>query len=145
MKTVPDALIKLRQKQKDDTIVIVNAVIKELQDEGFNITVKNLVERTGFSRSLFSKPHIKALIPTCDVVKIQQCNALDIKQITELEGKLHKAQETIAHKETQISKLRNELTLKNEECEILRGNLHIIMQKCRINGFEIFTEGSFDK
>ena len=128
MKTVPDALIKLRQKQKNETITIVNTAIREIQDEGFNITVKGLVERTGFSRSLFSKPHIKALIPKCDLIKIQQCNALDINRVNELEENLQKAQEAMAHKDTQILKLKSEILEKTEECEILRGKLHIIMQ-----------------
>ena len=75
MRTIPNELMELRQKQKEETVAIVNSAIKELYDEGFKVTVKNLVGRTGLSRSLFSKPHIKALLPKQETVKVQKSSA----------------------------------------------------------------------
>lgn len=137
MRTVPKALIEMRKNQKAETIVIINNAIKELNDEGFKITVKNLVERTGLSRSLFSKPHIKGLLPKPELTKIINVDVLNTNDIFKLKEKLQKSLFLNEEKDIKILRLKNELYEKRDECELLRGKLHIIMQKCRIKGFEI--------
>lgn len=132
MKKIPDSLIALQQRQREHTISIVRDAIQELQAEGHLITVKRLCEWTGLSRSVFSKPHVKALVK--DAVH-SQCPATTIseesmkrqyaKVLSQLEKSMRREMEL---KSTNIQ-LRETIQELRSECELLRGELHSHMRQ----------------
>lgn len=143
MKTISDSL-KLRQaKQREETLSKVKQAMEELSLEGYQITIKNLMERTGLSRAVFSKAHVKDIL---DQGKHLACREKTLafesrsskdKDCQKIAAKLEKMKLLNEENTVKIARLQNELIEKRGECELLRGQLHIIMQKCRIKGIEI--------
>lgn len=58
MKILPEGLKQKQENQKQKTSKLVQKAIDDLKAEGFMISIKSIVERTGLSRSVFNKPHI---------------------------------------------------------------------------------------
>lgn len=54
-----------------------------------------------------------------------------------MSAKYERIQQDNNDKGITILKLRNELAEKKDECETIRGRLHVLIQKCRIKGLEI--------
>jgi hypothetical protein len=48
-------------------VTIVSKAINELRDEGYLVSIKLLVERTGLSRSVFRKEHIRQVLKECKI------------------------------------------------------------------------------
>lgn len=132
MKKIPDSLIALQQRQREHTISIVSGAIQELRAEGHLVTVKRLCERSGLSRSVFSKPHVKALVE--DAMRSQS----PVTMISEesLEGqhaKVLSQLEKSKRRETELKstniQLRETIQELRSECELLRGELHSLMRQ----------------
>jgi len=143
MKTIPDSL-KLRQtQQREETLSKIKQAVGELSSEGYQITIKNLVERTGLSRAVFSKPHVKdflaqhAFFDRKAKTQAPESTSDIVKDYRKIIDKYEKSKQLNDQNAVKIAKLQNELSEKREECELLRGQLHVIMQKCRIKGIEI--------
>ena len=141
MKTIPDALRQKQQLQRNKTIQMVGNAITELSAEGYTVTISRLMEQTGLSRSVFSKPHIKELLllsyPKVPMREnIQGDHDLTV-QLDRALKKLEKTQSKLDSKNVMVQKLKADLSAKCDECELLRGKLHVLMQKCRIKGINL--------
>lgn len=131
MRKIPDSLLNLQQKQREQTISAVKSTIQELKAEGCPITIKRLCERTGLSRSVFSKPHVKALmdeelfhIPAKTVSE----GTLE-SQYAKLLLQLEKSKRRESDLKSANIQLRETIQELRSECELLRGELHSLMQR----------------
>jgi len=135
MRKIPDSLRNLQQSQREQTVSAVKDAIQELCAEGCPITVKRLCERTGFSRSVFSKPHVKSIVDRAkfsnSAIKIISEDALEVKY-----GKLLLQLENSKRRESDLKvaniKLREAVQELRSECELLRGELHALMRQRRM-------------
>lgn len=58
MRKISKQLIEKQETQRQKTINLVLRAIHDLKNEGYSIKIKDLMETTGLSRSVFAKPHI---------------------------------------------------------------------------------------
>ena len=101
--------------------------IESLKAEGFDIRIKDLVEYTGLSRSVFGKPHIRKVLMDKGIVA-SMADVVDDK----LSGKLSKEQKLrlkLKEKDEQIKRISTENIDLKSECELLRGRLFLLMQR----------------
>lgn len=131
MKKIPDSLLDLQRKQREQTISAVKSTIQELKAEKCLITIKRLCERTGLSRSVFNKPHVKALmdeelfhIPAKAVSE----GTLE-SQYAKLLLQLEKSRRRESDLKLANMQLRETVQELRSECELLRGELHSLMQR----------------
>jgi|UPI00064B781E hypothetical protein len=130
MRKIPDSLLNLQQRQREQTISTIKSAIQELQAEGYPITIKRLCERTGLSRSVFNKPHVKALLDE----ELSNCPAKAIhegtleKQCAKLLLQLEKSKRREIDLKLANMQLRETVQELRSECEMLRGELHSLMQ-----------------
>lgn len=132
MRKVPDSLIALQQRQREHTISIVRDSIQELQAEGHSVTVKRLCERTGLSRSVFSNPHVKALME--DAIHSQRpVTTISEESMERQYAKILSQLEKSKRRETEFKaaniQLRETIQELRSECELLRGELHSLMRQ----------------
>lgn len=69
---LPEKLKAAQEMKRNETRAKVETAITELQEEGYIVTISNLVERTGLSRSTFSKSHIEEILKEKKVCKFAQ-------------------------------------------------------------------------
>ena len=125
---IPQALKDKQEKTRQQTINVVIKAINELNEQGFKIRIKDLMEYTGLSRSTFGKPHVRAVLEKYGVAKAQAT----IKDETKQQRKLtieDRLKRTIDSKNTYIKRLMAENKAMKEECELLRGKLFLFMQR----------------
>jgi hypothetical protein len=131
MRKVPDSLIDLQQKQREQTLSSVKSTIQELQAEGYPITIKRLCERTGLSRSVFSKPHVKAVLD--EELSNRSVKAIPEGTLESQYAKLLLQLEKSKRRESDLRsaniQLRETVQELRSECELLRGELHSLMQR----------------
>lgn len=151
MRKLPLKLEEKQQKIKGETLLKIQKAIDELSAEGYLITIKDLIDTTGFSRSLFSKIHVKELLMENKIGKYKNTKTINQKVDEDIREKLFRLDKELINANRKIEKLKtdnedkivciNDLKVKmhdkTEECEILRGELHILMQKARILGFDL--------
>jgi len=150
MKDIPDALKKKQSETRKKTMAKVNKAINELRKEGYLISIKLLVERTGLSRSVFRKEHIRRILKenkigmyaerktisnTANQSPVQFKNIL--KQLEKANKKIDKLQMELSNKELQISKLNKSLSEKIDECELLRGEIFMMHKKALVKGIDL--------
>ncbi|MEG2013787.1 MAG: DUF6262 family protein [Anaerovoracaceae bacterium] len=125
---VPQAVKDKQEMARQTTVHAVLTAIRELQEQGYAIKIKDLMEYTGFSRSTFGKPHVREVLVRCGVVpgKVTVTEEIDTKALLSTTKRL-KAE--LKSKDERIAKLRSENTELKQECELLRGRLFLIMQR----------------
>ncbi|MEW9938132.1 DUF6262 family protein [Clostridium butyricum] len=141
MRELPNEIRDFQEKSKTTTIDKVQTAINDLQAEGFIVTRKLLLERTGLSNSVLSKPHIK------DVLKENRVCQYAVKRKIKAEGnadillELNKSNKKIESLEEKVKDLENKLNKEKvayyemkEDNEILRGKLHLLKQKAKLKG-----------
>lgn len=138
-----DSLKKRQERLRKETIKKVESAIKELQQEGFIVSIKLLIERTGLSRSTLNKPHVLEVLKKYKVCRyrnkkiVSYSREKEIEQILkELEKRNYDHQRQIEkltvqleNKEEKIKRLENELNDRKKECELLRGKLILCEQR----------------
>lgn len=117
MREIPKKLLEYQEQTRAETEHKVLCAIEELKAEGYTVRIKDLVEYTGLSRSVFAKPHIRKLLENYEIG-----NPLpkDSKQ----DGQIRRDKV-----EERIKRLTEENTELKKECELLRGRLFLLMQK----------------
>lgn len=146
MKDISDALRKKQNEARQNTISMVNKAIKELRNEGYLISIKLLVERTGLSRSVFRKEHIRQILKECKIGIYAERKILfhntdqpyvhmkNIrKELDKANNKIERLQVELNDKKLLISDLKSSLEEKNNECELLRGEIFMLHKKVLIN------------
>ncbi|HCA30687.1 MAG: DUF6262 family protein [Proteiniphilum sp.] len=136
MSKQPKQLLQKQEMQRQKTVNLIIRAISELKVEGYSIKINHLMEMTGLSRSVFSKPHVREILQNNGIgyaktnMQIQTPAKLQSKkqsQITNLKEKL-------AQKDAYISNLTAENVALKSECELLRGRLFLLMQRLQTDG-----------
>ena len=146
MKDISDALRKKQDEARQNTISMVNKAIKELRDEGYLISIKLLAERTGLSRSVFRKEHIQQILKECKIGIYAERKTLfhstdqpyvhmkNIrKELDKANNKIERLQVELNDKKLLINDLKSSLEEKNNECELLRGEIFMLHKKALIS------------
>lgn len=122
---VPKELQAKQEQQRQITINTVLRAISELRAEGHQLTIKNLMEYTGLSRSVFAKKHIRAVLVRQGIVaeKIESSEQRSSKPSAK-----QRVKQKLAEKDRQIHRLTEENAALKSECELLRGRLFLLMQ-----------------
>ena len=103
--------------------------IVDLNADRYRIKIKDLMEYTGLSRSIFAKPHIRQILVSKGISKPplkgdtdQKTSASRAAHISNLENKLRQKDEYIHRLTTENNELK-------DECALLRGKLFLLMQR----------------
>lgn len=149
MRTLPDSIKIQQENKKKQTIDSVQRAINELKSEGYIVTTKLLMDRTGYARSTFSKSHVKELLRLNKVCMFRDTKFIhdqkyDEKGFLELKNELEKANKNIVAlkgiidgKNQRIDKLLGELEERKADYQLLLGHLHIAIQKAEIQGVHL--------
>lgn len=62
MNKLPKGLAEKQEMDRQKTINIMLRAIASLKAKGYSIKIKDLIEVTGLSRSVFAKPHIRKIL-----------------------------------------------------------------------------------
>lgn len=121
-KKLPTALAEKQELQRQETINKVLRACADIKSEGGKATVSAMVEHTGLARSTFAKPHIRELLAehgyaSGDVVATKAKHKKDTQS------------EVVAEKDRQLAELRVKNAELEQECELLRGRLFLLMEK----------------
>lgn len=135
MRKISDSLRSLQQEQREKTMYAVKTAVQELWAEDYPISIKLLCERTGLSRSVFSKPHVRYLLADLKAAnrspKIISDGVSDAKY-EKLLLQLEKSKRREDELKSANIRLRDDVQSLRSECELLRGELHTLMQQLRM-------------
>jgi hypothetical protein len=123
---VPKELIARQEHQRQTTVNTVLRAISELRAEGHRLTIKNLMDYTGLSRSVFGKKHIRAVLVGQGIVAAKACRAGRTPPESTAKQRM---KQKLEEKDQQIRRLTEENTALKSECELLRGKLYLLMQR----------------
>ena len=125
---IPQELVEKQELQRQKTINLVLRAVSDLKAEGYSTKIKDLIEYTGLSRSVFGKSHIRKVLADKGIVIAK----VDTSVSDKVFGKLSKEQKLkvkLKEKDEYVKKITDEnIALKNE-CELLRGRLFLLMQR----------------
>lgn len=144
MRKLPDEIKIYQENSKNETITKVQNAINELQSEGFIVTRKLLLERTGLSNSVLSKNHIKEVLKNNKVCQYAIKRKFISKNESDVLLELNKANKKIEQLEKKVKDLENKLAkekVKYHEVkdtnEILRGELFLLKEKASLKGLDL--------
>jgi len=122
-------LAQKQEIQRQTSINLVMCAIVDLNADRYRIKIKDLMEYTGLSRSIFAKPHIRQILVSKGISKPplkgdtdQKTSASRAAHISNLENKLRQKDEYIHRLTTENNELK-------DECALLRGKLFLLMQR----------------
>ena len=129
MGSLPKNLCDKQGQQRQSTINRVIRAIAELKAEGYSIKIKDLMERTGLSRSVFAKPHIRELLVSRGITKDTE-PVEDIAGVSRSEtSRVSSLRDKLRQKEERIAVLTRENESLRDECALLRGRMFLLMQR----------------
>ena len=123
-KMLPQALLEKQELTRQTTINKVLRALQDLGSEGCRITIKNLMAYSGLSRSVFAKPHVRAILADYGFDAPKSKNSSKKKK----DSNISVAKETLQKLEERIEILSDENAELKRECELLRGRLFLLMQ-----------------
>jgi hypothetical protein len=123
-KKLPQSLLEKQEKERTATIAAVTDAVIMLQSQGYNVRIKELMDITGLSRSVFAKPHIRRILVEYGVVMPNKVTSFDASKKSR-----HDIEAIIAEKDGYIDRLLFIIQQLQEECEILRGQIHLLTHK----------------
>jgi hypothetical protein len=126
---LPEKLYAKQEQTRQETINKVLHALSELQAQGCRLSIKNLMEYTGLSRSVFAKSHVRAVLSEYVAAFTRPEVSTANEETPANQTKEQKLRSEIRKKDTQIKRLREEKAALNEECELLRGRLFLLMQR----------------
>ena len=129
MRKVPEQLTAKQEKQRQKTINLVLRTIHDLKNEGYSIKIKDLMEATGLSRSVFAKPHIRKLLTDNGIGYAKTEPSVPAPPVSPKQSQITNLKEKLAQKDEYIAKLTDENQALKNECELLRGKLFLLMQR----------------
>jgi len=132
-KKLPQSLVEKQERTRNKTIeVVTNAIIK-LESQGYSIKIRDLIEVTGLSRSVFAKPHIRKILVEYGISKPDW-----IESPPTPKRKPRDIDTLLAEKDGYIQRLLTENEQMKYEIELLRGKIHLLMHKVAAAGGEVF-------
>ena len=126
MKKIPNELAEIQNQKRKETAKAVTDAIIELQSQGYNIKIKDLLFVTGLSRSVFAKPHIRRILIEYGIVEPKELSSDEAQDKCD-NSKQHK--DLLAEKDGYIDRLLFENEQLKNECELLRGRIHLLTYK----------------
>lgn len=130
---LPQTLVEKQEKVRNNTIEMVTNAIIELEAQGYDIKIRDLIEVTGLSRSVFAKPHIRKVLVEYGISKPDW-----IESPPTSKRKSHDTATLLAEKDGYIQRLLAENEQMKYEIELLRGKIHLLMHKVAASGSEVF-------
>lgn len=129
---LPQSLIEKQERTRNNTIEVVTNAIIELEAQGYSIKIRDLIEATGLSRSVFAKPHIRKVLVEYGISKPDWIESSPTQK-----KKSHDVATILAEKDGYIQRLLTENEQMKYEIELLRGKIHLLMHKVAAAGGEI--------
>lgn len=129
MRKVPEQLMAKQETQRQKTINLVLRAIRDLKNEGYSIKIKDLMEATGLSRSVFAKPHIRKILADKGIGYAKTEPSIPAPTVSRKQSQITNLKEKLAQKDEYIAKLTDENHALKNECELLRGKLFLLMQR----------------
>jgi len=129
---LPQSLIEKQERTRNNTIEVVTNAIIELEAQGYSIKIRDLIEVTGLSRSVFAKPHIRQVLVEYGISKP------DWIESSPAQKKSRDIETLLAEKDGYIQRLLTENEQMKYEIELLRGKIHLLMHQVAAAGGEIF-------
>ncbi|HOT59363.1 MAG TPA: DUF6262 family protein [Spirochaetales bacterium] len=123
------ALAQKQEIQRQKSINLVLRAITELNVEGYRIRIKDLIEHTGLSRSIFAKPHIRKILIDKEICKASPKADVEQKAPTNKSTRISNLEKKLRQKDEHIRRLIAENDKLKEECALLRGKLFLLMQR----------------
>lgn len=123
---IPVELLQKQEQQRQTTVNIVLHAISELKEEGHKIRIKDLIDYTNLSRSVFSKKHIRAVLIRQGIVTEKDREST---QIGSNQSSKERLKQKLTEKDLRIHQLTAENASLKNECEVLRGKLFLLMQR----------------
>lgn len=124
MKKLPKGLLEKQEQDRSATVAMVTNAIIELESQGYNTRIKDIISITGLSRSVFAKPHIRKILVEHGISKPG-----DLESLPSEHSKLQNTDILLAEREGYIQRLRSENEQLKYEIELLRGKMHLLMHK----------------
>ena len=128
MSKLPKRLAEKQEMDRQKTINLVLRAITGLKAEGYGIKIKDLIEATGLSRSVFAKPHIRKILVD-NGIRHSKVDASVPSAPVHKNSQIANLKEKLAKKDEYIKKLVEENAALKQECELLRGRLFLLMQR----------------
>lgn len=122
-------LLDRQEMQRQKTINIVLRAVAELKAERYSIKIKDLLDYTGLSHSVFSKPHIRSILEVSGITKRKDDTLSNMKKPTNRSTQICNLNKKVHQKEEYILKLTSENEVLKGECALLRGRLYLLMQR----------------
>ena len=121
---LPQSLIDRQEKERAATVDAVTDAAIMLQSQGCYIRIKDIMDITGLSRSVFSKPYVRRVLVEYGAVAPKEVIPENVT------GKTRRDIETIlAEKDGYIDRLLSGIEYLRQECEILRGQIHLLTHR----------------
>ena len=132
-KKLPQSLVEKQERTRNNTIEIVTSAIVELEAQGYSIKIRDLMEVTGLSRSVFAKPHIRKVL-------VEYCISKPawVESPPTSKRKPRDIATLLAEKDGYIQRLLTENEQMKYEIELLRGKIHLLMHKVAAAGGDIY-------
>ena len=128
----PKSLIEKQERTRNSTIEMVTNAIIELEAQGYSIKIRDLIEVTGLSRSVFAKPHIRKVLVEYGISKPDWIESLPARK-----KEPRDIVTLLAEKDGYIQRLLTENEQMKYEIELLRGKIHLLMHQVAAAGGEI--------
>ncbi len=129
MRKISEQLLVKQETQRQKTINLVIRALHDLKNEGYSIKIKDLMEITGLSRSVFAKPHIRKLLTDDGIGYTKAETTVPSAPISRKQSQIANLKEKLVQKDEYIAKLTDENQALRNECELLRGKLFLLMQR----------------
>ena len=123
-KKLPTNLLEKQEFERKATMAAVTDAIIELESQGYNKRIKDIMSVTGLSRSVFAKPHIRKVLIEYGIVEPKEHSVIH-KKICDIKG----GEVLLAEKDGYINRLLLENELMRQEIESLRGEIHLLTHR----------------
>ena len=130
-KKLPSARAEKQERQRQETANKVLHAFIELQSQGCRLSISNLMDYTGLSRSVFSKPHVRAVMVEFGYPLLKEKTESVVELSASPQTKEQKLRTELKKRNERIRLLREENAALKEECELLRGQIFLLQMKCK--------------
>ena len=132
-KKLPQRLLEKQESERAATVAAVTDSINELESQGYDTRIKDIMLVTGLSRSVFAKPHIRKVLIEYGVVVPQ-----DIESMLKDNNSRRDVTAILAEKDGYIQRLLFVIEQLTHEIELLSGEVHLLTHKYMLEDIDSF-------